>query len=208
MKVLIIHITKIILLVFIVNLYFLKVKVTHAPEFIHGGNKNKIIDKSYIFNKIFLGDSRSWRLNNLTHYKISNFSSGSDSYLDMENKLKYVVQNQIVDTLFIMVDNHTLSPQREVANNVALTSILESKKNMMVFNYLPIFNGYVLSLAKAKIYSMFENIFSYNKNDQQLLLKWCELESKERKILAQKELEHNSLIFLNQIFYLSLFLEL
>ena len=55
-----------------------------------------------------------------------------------------------------MVDNHTLSSQREVANNVALTSILESKKNMMVFNYFPIFNGYVLSLAKAKIYSMFD----------------------------------------------------
>ncbi len=46
-----------------------------------------------------------------------NFSAGSDSYEDMERKLNFLIENSSIERLIITVDDHTLSPYREIKNN-------------------------------------------------------------------------------------------
>jgi hypothetical protein len=54
----------------------------------------------------------------LNRFGIFNFSYGSDNYIDMYFKLKFLYDNNIdVDTVFITADDHTLSEYREIKNN-------------------------------------------------------------------------------------------
>lgn len=70
------------------------------------------------YTSYLLADSHGVAISDFSsNYGIFNFSSASDSYLDMKRKLKFLIANTAVDTIYITVDDHTLSPYREATNN-------------------------------------------------------------------------------------------
>jgi len=70
------------------------------------------------FSSYLLADSHGWYLGDKTEsIGVTNFSYYSDSYLDTERKLNYLVENEEIDTIYISADDHTLSPYRDFSNN-------------------------------------------------------------------------------------------
>lgn len=70
------------------------------------------------FSTYILSDSHGVPLKQLQgQSKVYNFSAASDSYIDMERKLKFLISNTKVERILITVDDHTLSPYREQGNN-------------------------------------------------------------------------------------------
>lgn len=70
------------------------------------------------FDNYLLADSHGWKLRNYTERMgVANFSYHSESYRDLNRKLTYLIENEEVDTVFLSVDDHTLSPYREKSNN-------------------------------------------------------------------------------------------
>lgn len=67
------------------------------------------------YRSFLLGDSyaKAIRQSDLDTLGIFNFAYDSDSYFDSAIKLHYLVRNSLLDTVFISVDNHTLSHYRE-----------------------------------------------------------------------------------------------
>lgn len=71
------------------------------------------------YSSYLLADSHGTPLGDFTeNHQVHNFSGQSDSYLDMERKLKYLIRNTDVNRVYISVDDHTLSPTRENQNNL------------------------------------------------------------------------------------------
>lgn len=70
--------------------------------------------KSYLFS-----DSHGYSLKGFTEkYGVYDFSEPSDSYCDFYRKIKFLIDNTHVDTIYIGVGDHTLSPYREDVNNM------------------------------------------------------------------------------------------
>lgn len=59
---------------------------------------------------------------------VYNFSEHSESYLDMERKLDFLIQKSSVKTIWLSVDDHTLSPSRESLNNLDRSVFYASKE--------------------------------------------------------------------------------
>lgn len=75
------------------------------------------------YSEFLLADSHGTPLGDFTEiHDVHNFSSQSDSYLDMERKLRYLIRNTQVKKIYISVDDHTLSPTREDQNNLDRSS--------------------------------------------------------------------------------------
>ncbi|WP_225587080.1 hypothetical protein [Algoriphagus sp. Y33] len=71
------------------------------------------------YSAYLLADSHGTPLGDFTEiHAVHNFSGQSDSYLDMERKLKFLIRNTPVKKVYISVDDHTLSPTREKQNNL------------------------------------------------------------------------------------------
>jgi hypothetical protein len=180
-------ILKYLIILLVINFFFIYVKSIYLNGYIIGGSrKNVLIDKTLIQNTVLLADSYGNALQDLSDYNVSNFSSPSDNYIDMENKLKYILLNTKIDTLFIGVNNHTLSPYRELTNNVPITKTLIDNKAKIILKYFPLFNNYMVNLTKSHIWSIISKYFinssvQNNFSDKKL---WCELNSIEKKEMA------------------------
>ena len=177
-----------VFILIIINLFFLYVKNIYLDKYIVGGSRQeKMIDLGKIKNKIFLADSYGNALNDLSEFGVSNFSSPSDCYIDMENKLMFILKNTKIDTLFISINDHTLSKYRESANNISITNTLNNNKEKMILNIFPIANSHVTNLFKSFIWSIFAKLFS--KNDEKNIIdnskKWHDLD-KSKKIKRAK----------------------
>ncbi len=158
---------------------------------------NEIYFKKYKFdqNKKFksfvFADSHGICLNNYCEIlNICNFSAGHESYFDINRKLKYLIQNDyLIDTIFISVDDHMLSPIRQKNNNldrsIYYSSSLEFENKFEYFilkyvrYYLPIIHSkFRIALKKylaAKFSSLiFNTKFQVNQNA------WIQLSEKER----------------------------
>ncbi len=71
------------------------------------------------YSAYLLADSHGVPLGDFTeNHQVHNFSGHSDSYLDMERKLNYLIRNTKVEKIYLSVDDHTLSPTREKQNNL------------------------------------------------------------------------------------------
>jgi hypothetical protein len=105
------------IVVFLLGIIMLNILLYSAPPYY-------IYHKSYqrvntTFKTYLLSDSHGARLSNyLEKYSIYNFSAGSDSYFDMSRKLRYLIRNTEVNTIILSIEDHTLSPYREKANNL------------------------------------------------------------------------------------------
>ncbi|WP_425638294.1 hypothetical protein ACPUEN_02725 [Algoriphagus yeomjeoni] len=76
-------------------------------------------DVNLNYSSFLLADSHGTPLGDFTEiHNVHNFSGQSDSYLDMERKLNFLVRNTQVEKIYISVDDHTLSPTREDQNNL------------------------------------------------------------------------------------------
>lgn len=86
-----------------------------------------IIDREYFqeydevdfsYNTYVFSDSRGNPFKSLARYNVYNFSASSESYLDIERKLSYLLANNVqLDTVYLNVDAHGLSGYREALNN-------------------------------------------------------------------------------------------
>jgi len=87
---------------------FIVKEMTFRPYYLH----------STKYNSYLLSDSHGYKLYDLTEKMgVANFSFHSESYLDIYRKLLYLSSRNKTDTLYISVDDHTLSPYREQSNN-------------------------------------------------------------------------------------------
>lgn len=89
--------------------YFALAKQTIMKDYIL---PHKTLSKYHSF---MVADShgKAIRQSDLTSTGICNFSYDSDSYFDMLVKVDYLVKNYQIDTLYLTVDDHTLSQYRE-----------------------------------------------------------------------------------------------
>lgn len=118
---------------------------------VKSGNKKDYEEVDTAFETYLLADSRGVPLGDLSAYKVSNFSYDSDSYLDMEIKLNYLIKRYPVKKIFLTVDEHTLSKYREKTNNsdksVFYAEIPDSVnsykllKKRILRKYIPFFNA-------------------------------------------------------------------
>ena len=110
MKIFLKDITLFIFPLLLVNLIFASiVYATYLKEY-------EIVDLNY--TTYLLADSRGTPLmKNVPSLGFYNFAAPSDSYIDMERKLMYLIDNSTIERLIITVDDHTLSKYREKSNN-------------------------------------------------------------------------------------------
>lgn len=97
-----------LILIALNTVIFIVKELTFRPYYLHSTKY-----KSYL-----LSDSHGYKLYDLTEKMgVANFSFHSESYLDIYRKLVYLTSRNKTDTLYISVDDHTLSPYRELSNN-------------------------------------------------------------------------------------------
>lgn len=87
---------------------FLLVKGLYLDEY----NIDEVTEES-----LLLSDSHGLPLGDVSRFGVSNLSNASDSYLDMERKLRFVLKHHKVKKVFLTVDDHTLSSYRDDLNN-------------------------------------------------------------------------------------------
>ena len=83
------------------------------------------------YRSFLLGDShaKAVRQSDLDNLKIFNLAFDTDSYFDSALKLKYLITNNLADTVYICVDNHTLSQYREDWTNRTRSIYYSTYKN-------------------------------------------------------------------------------
>lgn len=164
-----------------------------------------------ISNKIYIGNYRNVSLNyssylladshglpledNTEQYGIYNFSAGSDSYFDMLRKLYYLIHNTKVETIYITVDDHTLSPYRENLNNLdrsvifstpdSYNSYLKYIKERYLINNVVFFQPKARSVINNYLLSNLKDVLKYN--DEMPVEKernWNKISLENRKISA------------------------
>jgi hypothetical protein len=166
---------------------------------------NEIYYKKYKFdqNKKFksfvFADSHGSCLNNYGEIlNICNFSSGYESYFDINRKLKYLIQNDyLIDTIYISVDDHMLSPRRSKNNNldksIYYSSSLEFENQFEYYfqryvrYYLPILHSKFRFVLKKFLAAKFSS-YVFNINFQVNQNAWVQLSEKDRIKSAQSSI--------------------
>lgn len=131
---------------------------------------------------------------------ISNLSFASDSYFDIYFKVCSLINNKEVDTLYITVDDHTLSPYREKMNNLDrsiyfgnfsdYSDFLPMSRFQFIINrsigmYLPLID----TKKSMLIYETLKSSLKLKKNNTTKENQWAETTSKKTKIHQRKELQ-------------------
>jgi len=139
----------------------------------HKGYKKRP-DKS--FDTFILSDSHGLPLGKFSEkYNVFNFSDGSDSYFDMKRKILFLLENEYnVNTIYITVDDHSLSLYRENINNLdrssayslpnEYNSYYEYIKLKYIEYYFPIFQPKIATLFKFYLKDKMKAICQPNRN--------------------------------------------
>ncbi len=103
---------------FCIILSFINLGLYRFAETQYYGEYQRIPDHTY--TEFLFADSHGTPLSKTTEkYGVYNFSAGSDSYLDMERKLEWLISNNYtVRTIYLSADPHLMSPYRERRNNL------------------------------------------------------------------------------------------
>lgn len=115
------------------------------------------------FDSYLIADSHGLSIkDNLRKNEIYNFSASSDSYFDIYRKIKYLINYSNVKRIYLTVDDHTLSPYRESANNLDRSTYYADKDefsnnidyvlNKLISN-VPFFKPKSRDIVKSKIKS-------------------------------------------------------
>ena len=104
----------------------------------------KLNFKSYI-----LGDSQGKAVGDQgEEIGVYNFSDDSDSYEDIYRKTIFLLHNTQIDTLFVSVNDHTLSSYRDKRNNSDRSILFEEKSFLGNIKYYLIYRYLVLTNSK------------------------------------------------------------
>jgi len=158
----------------------------------HYGNNiylNNYKNYSSKFNSFLLADSHGLPLKNYTEKNgVYNFSAGSDSYFDMKRKINFLLTQTKVDTIYITVDDHTLSPYREKTNNLDRSiyfSTINDYSNVFLFlKEKTVFNIAFLQPKKRTILKKYiSSFFKMNDNGNSKTITntpWAKMSKKEQ----------------------------
>ncbi|MFT7421881.1 MAG: hypothetical protein ACI9QN_002812 [Arcticibacterium sp.] len=143
------------------------------------------------FSTYILSDSHGVPLKQLLDQaEVYNFSAVSDSYIDMERKLSFLITNTKVKRILITVDDHTLSTYREDGNNTDRSAFFAETNNFSnqydflrakyLRYYIVFFNAKYQSLLKPYVLSrIFRVDKRVAKSDQ-----WSDLSGAKREELS------------------------
>lgn len=93
--------------------------------------ENSLVHKAYL-----LSDSHGQAVKDFAEkYGVHNFSYGGDSYEDMYRKTLYLIRNAEVNTIFISVDEHSLTSYRERKNNLDRSVIFCEPEDLGFYEY-------------------------------------------------------------------------
>jgi hypothetical protein len=173
-----------IVLVFNLALFFLSQKLYF----------NEYTQFSLDYDSYLLADSHGVAaLSNLAEqYGIYNFSHGSDTYLDMYRKLTFLIDRKQIDTIYIVADEHALSPYRETTNNLdrslyysnpsEFDNYYEYFKANYIKKYLVIFQPKIGDFIQSFIYAKIKNkiVNGINKTET-----WAEMSIDNRMKMAE-----------------------
>lgn len=122
-------------------------------------------------------------------YGVHNFSVGSDSYEDMYRKALYLIRNSQPDTIYISVDEHSLTSYRERKNNLDRSVIYcapedlgyyEYFKQKYLKHYIPLFRPEIAEVIK---------IFKFPSDKKPVL--WASRSAEDRMNRAVKRVRTN-----------------
>ena len=134
-------------------------------------------------------------------HNLHNFSAAGDSYQDMERKLSYLIRSGVtIDTLYLSVDAHMLSPYRERANNLDRSytyasftdypSTFMGLKDKLIRPSLPFFRGKMSKVVRTAVANGMRRLFGIHAPDsKQVLHCWTELSEDERHRRARERAE-------------------
>lgn len=139
----------------------------------------KLNYKSYI-----LGDSQGKAVGDLgEEIGVYNFSDDSDSYEDIYRKTTFLLLNTQIDTLFISVNDHTLSSYRDKRNNSDRSLVFEEKSFLGGVKYFLI-NRYLV-LTNSKYRDIIKLSLKSEESDKKEL-EWNDYTEDEKKFYARR----------------------
>ena len=164
-----INIALFIILLLVIN--FLAYLLIAEPLLYKGYFIPKNVMKKY--NSFLLGDShaKAIRQTDLDQLHIFNLGYDTDSYFDSALKLNYLIRNKFADTVYVCVDNHTLSHYRESWTNrdrslyyanyneyikYYKTSPIKFWLEKNIYIYLPLLKTENSKVFKKYLYSIFK----------------------------------------------------
>ncbi|WP_300440085.1 hypothetical protein [Christiangramia sp.] len=124
------------------KLFIIKILLFSGMIFLINLGVKLLLDNLYFkeYNEVhlnartyLLSDSHGAAIGEFKDSTIYNFSSPSDSYFDIETKLKYLIRNSKVERVLLTVDEHTLSPYRKSLNNLDRSVYFSSKEDFLNF---------------------------------------------------------------------------
>ena len=151
------------------------------------------------YNSYLLADSHGWYLGEKTEeIGIANFSYYSDSYIDTERKLEYLIGNGDVDTIYISADDHTLSPYREFSNNGYKSVKYEFTQGNFKFSdyakynlqhYVVLFDPNIRAIVSHFFNEQSKRMLGYGIEKREVEdLPWNKLSEEERVTLSEERL--------------------
>jgi len=139
----------------------------------------KLNFKSYI-----LGDSQGKAVGDQgEEIGVYNFSDDSDSYEDIYRKTIFLLHNTQIDTLFVSVNDHTLSSYRDKRNNSDRSILFEEKSFLGNIKYYLIYR--YLVLTNSKYWDIIKLSLKSEESDKKEL-EWNVYSEDEKKLYAKR----------------------
>lgn len=160
---------------------------------------NELPDKSY--QSFIFADSYGLGLGSYVEgYGVYNFSDASDSYFDIKRKINYLIRNNYqIDSVYVGVDNHTLSPNRKQMNNMDRSVYYSSKedfdnsfdyiKDRYIRYYGAIFRPSIRSLLRSYLFQKLRVFVKGESEVQSDSSDWSRLTENQRKAEAEAIIE-------------------
>ena len=150
---------------------------------------------------------------------IYNFAYDSDSYADMLLKIRFLINSNVnIDTIYLTVDNHTLSPYRESSNNLNRSiffsnlsylpdSIPISQSEYLLSRYVKYYVPLTDTNNSRLFYDYMKSkvISASGKNTWEIIPEWMEIEASLRlekirsRIEEQFPVKNNSEVLKNTL---------
>ncbi len=151
------------------------------------------------YKEYILADSHGTPMGDFTEaHQVHNFSGQSDSYLDMERKLKFLIRNTPVERIYLTVDDHTLSPTRENQNNLDRSAYYTDEKDYSSYpeyihdKYLNYYCVFLNDRYSLVIKNFIQNeLFDYSKwGGSRSKSSWEKLTNREQVEISQERIEN------------------
>ncbi len=152
--------------------------------------KNYLIEPPKEYNNFLLADSHGLPIKKSSeNHRVYNYSASSESYLDMLRKLRFLLRNNYtIDTIYLTVDDHTLSTYREWANNDDRSVFFTNKsdynnnydyfKNRLFKTRIVLFQPKVASIFKIYLIANLKSLTKQEKSEKNV--SWSALEKRKK----------------------------